>query len=70
MLRTIDLLDRAWTRIPKEPGAELTFPSPRPEEEIDLVYARGSTGQVKGVARVLDERVASDHRPVVATISW
>ena len=68
--RTVDLLDRVWTRIPKASGAAWTFPSDGPRQEIDLVYAGGALNPPTGLARVLDERVASDHRPVVATITW
>jgi len=66
--RTIEYLDDAWTRIAKDRGAAFTFPSPEPVKEIDLVYTRGMRGA--GHATVIDERAASDHRPVLATIHW
>jgi len=69
-LRTIDLFDRAWTRLPKVGESPLTFPSPEPVREIDFIYARGTAKRPTGRAEVIDERVASDHRPVIATIAW
>ena len=68
--RTIDLFDGAWTRIPKAGESPLTFPSPGPVREIDFIYARGRVRAPTARARVIDERVASDHRPVIATIAW
>ncbi len=41
-----------------------TFPADAPDREIDFVMVRGAA---PGTARVVDERVASDHRPLVAT---
>ncbi|MCA9290935.1 MAG: endonuclease/exonuclease/phosphatase family protein [Phycisphaerales bacterium] len=68
--RTIERLDRTWLRIPKVRGSSFTFPSPSPEREIDFIYARVWSRRPTGLARVIDERAASDHRPVVATIAW
>ena len=68
--RTIEHLDRAWTRIPKARGAAATFPAHQPEREIDMVYAWGSVTPPTGLALVIDEQDASDHRPVLATITW
>jgi endonuclease/exonuclease/phosphatase family metal-dependent hydrolase len=49
-------------------NARLTFPADAPGREIDFVFG-GPHGawQVRS-ARVVDERVASDHRPVVAEL--
>lgn len=64
--RTIDLFDHAWFRLPKPTDAAKTFPSEDPTIEIDFVYVIRLGG---GKAMVIDERIASDHRPVVGVIS-
>lgn len=49
--------------------AQHTFPSPAPVQTIDYVAALRPAGAVRVVsARVPDERVASDHRPVVVEV--
>lgn len=53
---------------PKE-GDGLTFPSDGPTRRIDFVVHRPGFGLV-GRAEVLNEVVASDHRPVLAELEW
>jgi endonuclease/exonuclease/phosphatase family metal-dependent hydrolase len=59
----MDHLEVAWSNVPK--GADrLTFPSWAPEREIDFVLVRPGTRFRVLEARMLDEPVASDHRPM------
>lgn len=52
--------------VPMKFGPANTFPSDRPEREIDFVAVRPSESFTLLDYRVIDERVASDHRPVLA----
>jgi endonuclease/exonuclease/phosphatase family metal-dependent hydrolase len=67
--RTLRLLMRAGDEATKPDSAHLTFPAaPAPIKEIDFIVA-GPRGRWRvGNAMVVDERVASDHRPVTATL--
>ena len=65
--RTIELVRRTLTEVPKPGDAHLTFPADTPTIEIDYVWSRGDMLRPRG-ATVIDERVASDHRPVLALI--
>jgi endonuclease/exonuclease/phosphatase family metal-dependent hydrolase len=61
---SMKLLDQAgWLNIDKQ--GQKTFPSGEPRVEIDFVVVRGLEGARFNVA-VIDERAASDHRPVLA----
>lgn len=55
-----------WITVEKQ-GSPLTYPAGKPETEIDHMLIRGL--KIVEKARVLDEKIASDHRPVVATVS-
>ncbi|MDQ7013132.1 MAG: endonuclease/exonuclease/phosphatase family protein [Planctomycetota bacterium] len=50
-------------------GNGLTFPADLPTKRIDFVMHRPAFAFVGGV-EVLDEKVASDHRPVLAVLEW
>ena len=50
-------------------GAKLTWPADKPNVEIDYVVVRGMPA-VKATSQVGDEKVASDHRPLVGVIPW
>lgn len=64
----MDHLGIAWTDVPK--GADrLTFPSWAPQREIDFVLVRPATRFRVLNARMLDEPVASDHRPVFVRLA-
>jgi endonuclease/exonuclease/phosphatase family metal-dependent hydrolase len=55
-----------------EPGGKglITFPSGVPRQQIDYVLFRPA-GRFKVVeAKVAEEKVASDHRPVLAVLKW
>ncbi len=60
-------LARDWTIVVKD-GPPFTYPSDAPDREIDFVMLR-STDPIEIVShRVVDEAVASDHRPLIAEI--
>jgi endonuclease/exonuclease/phosphatase family metal-dependent hydrolase len=63
--KTMDAFARPWTVVEKS-GSPLTHPSATPEIEIDHLLIREM--KVVEKARVLEEAVASDHRPVVAVV--
>jgi endonuclease/exonuclease/phosphatase family metal-dependent hydrolase len=64
--RTLALFAARATEAQKPPDNHFTFSSTEPTKEIDFIFAAPSTRWRSGGARVIDERVASDHRPVVA----
>jgi endonuclease/exonuclease/phosphatase (EEP) superfamily protein YafD len=50
--------------------AGLTFPANKPDRKIDYVLLpKGHAWEVVS-AKVVDEPVASDHRPVVVELKW
>jgi len=64
----LELLSRHWT-LPRKPAdAHFTFPADNPAREIDFVLYRPATRFRLLEYRVIDERVASDHRPVLAVL--
>lgn len=65
---TMALARQSGFIIPKS-DANLTWPADKPTVEIDYIVIRGMSG-VKATSFVLDERIASDHRPVVGVIQW
>jgi endonuclease/exonuclease/phosphatase family metal-dependent hydrolase len=58
------MLAETFTEVPKAAPSH-TFPSPAPDHEIDYFLVRPAARFVGSTARVLDERVASDHRPIL-----
>lgn len=68
--RTLRLLTRAGDEATKPDSARLTFPAaPTPTKEIDFIVAGPRGGWRVGDVTVVAERLASDHRPVVATLT-
>ena len=67
--RTLGLLKEAGYADAPKLGSAATWPSPRPRTEIDYVLYRPSYA-FSGSAQVLEEAVASDHRPVLAELLW
>ncbi len=60
----MQFLEQQWT-IAAKTGNPLTFPADRPDREIDFILFRPA-GRFEVVeSRVIDEPVASDHRPVL-----
>ncbi|MDH3223718.1 MAG: endonuclease/exonuclease/phosphatase family protein [Gemmatimonadota bacterium] len=65
--KVMESLERGWAIVDKAEDS-FTFPSYAPDHEIDFVLMRpGGTFRVLG-QRVLDEPVASDHRPVLVDL--
>ncbi len=64
--RTLALFSARATEAQKPADNHFTFSSTAPSKEIDFIFAAPSVRWTSGGARVIDERVASDHRPVVA----
>ena len=56
-----------WDVVDKS-GSVDTFPSDAPDREIDYVMLRSDSGIEVVEHRVIDERVASDHRPLLAVL--
>ncbi len=68
--RTIRAFEDAGFAIaPPTAGSGSTFPADRPDRRIDFVMHRPVFAFV-GRVEVLDEKVASDHRPVLAVLEW
>jgi endonuclease/exonuclease/phosphatase family metal-dependent hydrolase len=66
--RTLALFKSRATEVAKPADNRLTFSSTEPTREIDFIfYAPASQFSVRDV-RVIDEPVASDHRPVLAVL--
>ncbi len=66
------VLQTRWKSATAEQADQLTFPADQPNRQLDYVLFR-STGAgsvtVKS-ARVLDEPLASDHRPLLVELEW
>ena len=65
--RTLELFGSRFTQADKPEDAHDTFPADGPDREIDFVMFRSAT-QIEASAIVLTEAVASDHRPILATL--
>ncbi|NNJ26078.1 endonuclease/exonuclease/phosphatase family protein [Alienimonas chondri] len=65
--RTLELLSRGCLEAKKPADDRFTFSAVKPSTEIDYIFAAPADGWSVEGARVIDERVASDHRPVFAT---
>lgn len=67
----IKALAKNWA-FATEPGGRglLTIPSDTPKQQIDYVLFRPADTFKATEASVIEEKVASDHRPVLAVIEW
>lgn len=63
----MELIGETFT-VPDKGPDHFTFPSHRPEREIDFVAFRPSNRFAVVESRVIDEPVASDHRPVLLVL--
>lgn len=66
--RTLALFHARALDARKPEAARLTFPSVEPVKEIDFIFAAPRGDWRIAEVRVIDERVASDHRPVFAVL--
>ncbi len=65
--RVMDLIAQHWT-VPDKARPTQTFPADRPEREIDFIGYRPADRFEVLEYRVIDERIASDHRPVLMVL--
>jgi endonuclease/exonuclease/phosphatase family metal-dependent hydrolase len=66
--RTLGLFRGSLQEVAKPAGQRFTWPADRPEKEIDFLYVGPPARWQESRARVGNERMASDHRPVVADL--
>jgi endonuclease/exonuclease/phosphatase family metal-dependent hydrolase len=66
--RTLALLQERATEAAKAEGRRFTFSTDDPRKEIDFVFAAPAARWNVLEARVVDERAASDHFPVLAEV--
>lgn len=64
------ILAGAWRLVAAGDGPPPTFPASQPTRAIDHVFVRPASGFDVIDLRVLDEPVASDHRPILAILAW
>lgn len=67
--RTLALFDQRATMARKPEASRFTFPAPEPAREIDFIFFAPAAAFTPRDVQVIDERVASDHRPVLAVLS-
>jgi endonuclease/exonuclease/phosphatase family metal-dependent hydrolase len=63
------LLTAQWTALGR-PGAANTFPSDAPGKEIDFILVPKGSPWEKLASEVIDDRLTSDHRPVLAELPF
>jgi len=66
--RTLELFNGIATEARKPRESRLTIPSDAPTREIDFLFHGPTDTWRIGGARVIDEALASDHRPIVADV--
>jgi endonuclease/exonuclease/phosphatase family metal-dependent hydrolase len=66
--RTLALFKSRAMEARKPEGDRFTFSSTEPEKEIDFIFAAPATSWRAREVHVITERVASDHRPVLAVL--
>lgn len=65
----VKILSEEWT-FAGAPGSMLTYPASEPRRQIDYVSFRPAAQWRVIEAKVVDEPLASDHRPVVVTLEY
>jgi endonuclease/exonuclease/phosphatase family metal-dependent hydrolase len=68
--RTIDLFRQRALEATKPPEDRFTFPAGAPDREIDFIFAAPAAAWTVDSVAVIDEAVASDHRPVFAVLRY
>lgn len=66
---TLRLFSGRWLALPKS-GAANTSPADNPEAEIDFILVPKGEPWDKLTSEVIDERLTSDHRPVLAVLPF
>lgn len=67
--RTLQLFAERTRGADKPAAARFTYPAEVPTKEIDFVQAAPPARWQVGDVRVVDERMASDHRPLLAVLT-
>jgi endonuclease/exonuclease/phosphatase family metal-dependent hydrolase len=67
--RTLALFHQRATEARKPAGGHFTFSATKPEKEIDFILVAPAARWDIGRVEVVDEPVASDHRPVSAQLT-
>jgi len=68
--RTLALFQSRAREMKKAERDHFTFSATEPTKEIDFIFAAPAKAWRESSSRVISERVASDHRPVVVEIRW
>lgn len=68
--RTLGLFHALAVEADKPEDERMTWPARLPETEIDFIFAAPRDRWNVGAARVVEEKTASDHRPVVAVLEY
>jgi len=66
---TLVALGKTWENATSREGL-FTFPVKEPKEQIDYILYRPATCWRVVETKVLDEPIASDHRPILAVLEW
>jgi len=66
--RTLGLFSSAFAEVAKPTGRNFTFPANGPNTEIDYIFVSPKERWKTSSAQVVPEKLASDHRPVTATL--
>ena len=67
--RTLKLFQSIAKEVPKPTSNRFTFSSTKPEKEIDFIFCAPADRWEVASCQVIDEKVASDHRPVFAELT-
>ena len=67
--RTLGLFTTRAAEAAKPPDNRLTFSSTEPAKEIDFIFMAPRDAWTVSEVRVIDEKMASDHRPLLGVLS-
>jgi endonuclease/exonuclease/phosphatase family metal-dependent hydrolase len=68
--RTLEILSRNCVEAVKPHEDRFTWSSTDPSNEIDFIFASPQTSWEVKAVKVIDEPIASDHRPVIADLNF
>lgn len=66
----LQVLQRRWQSATAGRDDLLTFPADRPDRQLDYLLYRSDRAITVRSAQVLDEPLASDHRPLLVDLEW
>lgn len=66
--RTLSLFRESFIEADKPEDDRFTWPASKPSSEIDFIFFDKQSGWDCGNVKVVDEAIASDHRPIIATL--